>query len=81
MPTGTGVLESELTEEKVRENRLRRMAERQGLRLEKSRRRDPRAIDFGMYMLIDAQTNTVVAGADTGRHSYTLDDVEHYLTQ
>jgi hypothetical protein len=28
---------------KIRENRLRRMAERQGLKLEKSRRRQPRA--------------------------------------
>lgn len=36
-------------DEKVRENRLRRMADRQGLRIEKSRRRDPRAIDFGLW--------------------------------
>jgi hypothetical protein len=40
------------TSEKVRENRLRRMAERQGLRLVKSRRRDPRAIDYGTYRLM-----------------------------
>ena len=31
--------------DKTRENRLRRMAERQGLALEKSERRDPRASD------------------------------------
>jgi len=68
--------------EKVRENRLRRMAERQGLRLVKSRRRDPRAIDFGAYMLTDANTNHVVAGTGgVGRPHWTLDDVESYLTQ
>jgi hypothetical protein len=49
------------TDEKVRENRLRRMAERQGLRLVKSRRRDPRAIDYGTYMLVNAEINGVVA--------------------
>jgi hypothetical protein len=38
---------------KVRENRLRRAAERRGLRLEKSRRRDPGAIGYGTYQLID----------------------------
>lgn len=39
------------TEEKVRENRARRAADRQGLELHKSRRRDPRAIDYGDYWL------------------------------
>jgi hypothetical protein len=34
---------------KVRENRLRRMAQRQGLRLVKSGRRDPLAVDYGKY--------------------------------
>src|SRR3712207_211748 len=38
-------------EEKVRENRLRRMAQRQGLTLQKSRRRDPYALDYGKYWL------------------------------
>ena len=37
--------------EKVRENRLRRWAEGQGYRLEKSRRRDPHAKDYGTYRL------------------------------
>jgi hypothetical protein len=66
--------------EKVRENRLRRMAERQGLALRKTRRRDPRAIDYGMYALIDPVRNSVVAGvAGTGRFEWDLDDVEAYL--
>ena len=37
--------------EKVRENRLRRWAEAQGYKLEKSRRRDPRAKDYGTWRL------------------------------
>lgn len=48
------------TNEKTQENRLRRSARRQGLRLVKSRRRDPRCIDYGTYMLIDDR-NIVVA--------------------
>jgi hypothetical protein len=70
------------TQEKVRENRLRRMAERQGLRLVKSRRRDRRAIDYGLYTLVSDRTNTVVAGTErtTGRPEFTLDDVEAWLT-
>jgi hypothetical protein len=67
-------------DEKVRENRLRRMADRQGLRLEKSRRRDPRAIDYGMYTLVDPNTNAIVAGTEgTGRPNFSLDEVEAWL--
>lgn len=62
------------TDDKVRENRARRMAQRQGLTLNKSRRRDPRAIDFGTYTLSDAN-NVIVAG-----ERMTLDEVESYLT-
>ena len=65
--------------EKVRELRLRRMAARQGLRLEKSRRRDPRAMDFGRYMLVDTFTNTIVAGELNTPRALDLDDVEAYL--
>ena len=67
--------------DKVRENRLRRMAERQGLEIQKSRRRDPRAIDYDRWLIIDARTNAVVAGTEgTPRHGMTLDAVEAYLT-
>jgi len=65
---------------KVRENRLRRMAERQGLMLQKSKRRDPKAIDFGGYMLIDAATNTAVLGSTSFAFSADLDEIETYLT-
>jgi hypothetical protein len=67
-------------EVKVKENRLRRAAERQGLRLVKSRRRDPRAFDYGKYMLIDVQTNAVVHGLVAGHIGADLDDVEAYLS-
>ncbi|HMG61389.1 MAG TPA: hypothetical protein VK599_00430 [Streptosporangiaceae bacterium] len=70
---------------KVRENRLRRMAERQGLKLLKNPRRDPRATDYGSYMLTGADR---VAVADFGwdharfpEGASWLDDVEAYLTR
>ena len=68
------------TREKVRENRLRRMAERQGLRVIKSRRRDPRALDFGTYGLVDVRTNTLEAGDVNSGYGLTLDQVEAALT-
>lgn len=67
----TDTRESEQSE-KVRENLLRRMADRQGLALTKSRRRDPRALDYGRYRL--------VRGRATVLDTKTLDDVEAYLT-
>lgn len=68
--------------EKVRENKLRRMADRQGLRLTRSRSRDENAMDYGLYALIDIQTNGAVNPAIAQRWvcSWTLDEVEEYLT-
>jgi hypothetical protein len=45
----------EITEAQLKtlENRLRRVAERQGLTLTKSRRRDPRAIGYNTFTLTD----------------------------
>jgi hypothetical protein len=63
--------------DKVRENRVRRMAERQGLILRKSRRRDPRALDFGGYRLIDADANFLVYPDQYGTD---LDGIEEFLT-
>ena len=66
--------------DKVRENRLRQIAARLDLEVVKSRRRDPRAIDFDRYMIRDPYANCVVAGVGpTGSSHFTLDDVEHYL--
>ncbi len=64
--------------EKIRENRLRRMAARQGLRLVKSRRRDERATDYGMCWLVDLRTNTVEVGGSEGM---SLDDAERALLE
>jgi hypothetical protein len=48
-------------EEKVRDNRLRRIAERRGMKLTRSRRRDPKALDYGLYWLTDARTGEMVS--------------------
>jgi hypothetical protein len=63
------------------ENALQRMAERRGLRITRSRRRDPNAPDYGRYMLRDVNTRVIVAGTTTtGRALWTLREVEAYLT-
>lgn len=64
--------------EKVRENRLRRMAERQGFVLAKSRRRDPRALDYGGWMIL-LPSGRVVSGNVPHPYSLTINDVEAFL--
>lgn len=64
---------------KVLENRLRRAANRQGLRLERSRLRDPRAIGYGSYQLTDERTNTVVTADHERGYGLDLHDVARYL--
>ncbi|MDP9478278.1 MAG: hypothetical protein M3R38_21800 [Actinomycetota bacterium] len=66
---------------KIRENRRRGITERQGLRLRKSRRRDFRALDFGLYWLVDPDTNVIVAYGPQVDYGLDLDDVERALTQ
>jgi hypothetical protein len=68
---------------KVRENRLRRKADRMGYRLSKSRSRDPDAIDYGLYALLDPSTGSAVNPALAQRwvHSWSLDEVEKWLTR
>jgi hypothetical protein len=68
-----------MSADKVRENRARRAAERQGLKLRKSGRRDPRALDYGMFCLVDENTNSIVFGVASGRFDASLEDVERYL--
>ena len=67
--------------DKVRENRLRRVAQRQGLALAKSRRRDPRATDYGTYMLVDPSTNGVVAYGQSSGYGLNLDEIENALNE
>jgi hypothetical protein len=70
---------------KVHENRLRRIAERQGLRLLKNPRRDHHATDYGSYKLTDMNDGLV---ADFGwdrpalaKSGSWLNEVEAYLTR
>jgi hypothetical protein len=66
--------------QKVRENRLRRIADRRGYRLVKSRSRDPHALDYGLYALIDLRTGDTVNPAMINQIysfcSWGLDEVE-----
>jgi hypothetical protein len=66
---------------KVREARVRRMIDRQGYLLEKSRRRDPRAVGYGHYRIVDPTTNTVVAGAGRAGYTMSLDQAEAWATE
>jgi hypothetical protein len=70
-----------MTEEKVLENRLRRVADRRGLRLVKSRSRDAHAVDYGRYALIDVATGGAINPAIAERWvcSWTIDEVKAYL--
>jgi|tagenome__1003787_1003787.scaffolds.fasta_scaffold18399787_1 hypothetical protein len=61
------------------ETRCRRAAERQGLRLERSRRRDPRAYDYGTYQLVDPNTNTLAAWGLESGYGLGLADIAEYL--
>lgn len=64
---------------KVRENRIRRIAERRGYLIQKSRRRDPYAHDFGGYMIVEPVRNMVIAGGTPNAYSLTLEDVEEFF--
>jgi hypothetical protein len=69
-----------MSERKSRENHLRRLAERQGLALRKSRRRNSEAPDYGMFQLVEPGSNRVVAGDEPHAYSLSLEDVERWLT-
>lgn len=49
--------------------------------MQKSRRRDDRAVDFGGYMLIDAGSNSVIMGGDPYPYSATIEQVESWLDE
>ena len=63
--------------EKSRETRLRRTAERRGLILVKSRRRDPRVTGYGRWFLFDARLGHL----ESPERGLTLDEVETRLEQ
>ena len=65
---------------KIDENRLRRMADRQGMILRKSRRRDPHAVDYGLYALCDVQTGGAIhQHGPISPYSLTLEEAEEWL--
>lgn len=57
---------------KSMEVRLRRAARKRGMRLVKSRARDINIDNHGEFMLVDDQTNTVIAGE---RYNATLEQL------
>jgi len=59
----------------AREARMRRLAEKFGLRLLKSRRE----IDRGNYALVDIYTNAAVYGFNCVGYEAELGDIEDYL--
>jgi|HubBroStandDraft_4_1064222.scaffolds.fasta_scaffold00009_87 hypothetical protein len=65
--------------DKVRENRLRRMAERQGFALRRSRRRDPLARDFGVYWIVDPAKDRPLATGSYPDGGMDLEEVERWL--
>lgn len=66
---------------KVRENRLRRMAERRGLAIEKSRQRDPGGREYGTYRVVDPYSDNKVVAAEFNReYGLSLNRVEEVLT-
>src|SRR6185437_16438964 len=55
------------------------MAKRQGWKLVRSRRRDPRAADYGRYVIVDPDSNRPVAGDLGSASAMRLDEVEAWL--
>jgi hypothetical protein len=68
-----------MTEADVKEARLRRMLHRRGMKLLKSRRRDPKALDYGGYMVANLVSDVIVFGGTPHPFSWSLDDVEKFL--
>lgn len=56
------------------------MADRQGFTLVKSKRKDPRAVGYGCFMVIDQRTKKSVAGKLDTPSALTIDEVEEFLT-
>ena len=65
---------------KTRETRLRRMAQRQGLVLRKSRRRDERARDYATYVVWRESTSDEASVSSAVGPFSSLDEVEAWLT-
>jgi hypothetical protein len=75
----SGTLSSMETSEKVRENRLRRMAYRRSLHFCKSRLRDPAATGYGKVRIETADGIEAEGFESPDGHGLTLDEVERRL--
>ena len=75
IPTGADIEAMTPEQFKVFENRLRRAAGRQGLRLVKSRRRDPRSLEYQHYWLVSARLGVVCGG----QYGVYVEDIAAYL--
>lgn len=65
---------------KAEEARLRRAANRRGLILRKSRRRDHAAVGYGLYALLDIETGGAIhPHGPVSPFWLTLDDVRQWL--
>lgn len=67
-----------MTEEKILENFLRRKAHRLGLALHKSRVKEIHLNNFGEFMIVTLENNSLVAGE---KFDYTLEDVKNFLDE
>jgi hypothetical protein len=67
--------------EKVRENRMRRMAGRRGLRLVKSPQRDQGGLEYGRYRIEAMDGNPPGDLEEGGKYPLAnLDEAERYLS-
>jgi len=68
---------------KTQENLIRRKLARMGYRLVKSRRRDPDALDYGCYEVVDVRTNFAVFGLGPvmGLPSASLEEVKEWIEE
>lgn len=69
-----------MSTDQTREARLRRVAARQGLQLQKCRARDPRAIGYGTFQIVDPLIGLLYSqkGRDGG-YGLSLDEVAAHL--
>jgi hypothetical protein len=66
---------------KARESRLRSLAERRGLALEKSKRRNREAADFGRFRLVDVIEKRPVFGGEPFAFSASVKQVQKWFEE
>lgn len=64
--------------DKVREALCRRQLDRMGYKLMKSRARDPNALTYGGYQIIDVETTGLAAGWGNAERGYAF-DLDHVV--